>query len=164
MCTFHFMYLWYVDYKKIVKPLEVLLREVNVYFHFRTKVSRILDALRWRIVEHHGAQSHTIIIVLMLSIGVTVAKDVKCKVYPKNYCSGKALFLFNKIILRGIVHNYSIILYFVSDDNEGPGFTAFLITAISIFLIIITVPFSLCLCVKVTIVLYIWIVSLIEIW
>merc|ERR1711992_189258 len=36
-----------------------------------------------------------------------------------------------------------------ADDNEGPGFTAFLITAISIFLIIITVPFSLCLCVKV---------------
>jgi len=37
----------------------------------------------------------------------------------------------------------------MKDDNEGPGFTAFLITAISIFLIIITVPFSLCLCVKV---------------
>jgi erythrocyte band 7 integral membrane protein len=36
-----------------------------------------------------------------------------------------------------------------NDDNEGPGITAFLITAISIFLIIITVPFSLCLCVKV---------------
>jgi len=35
------------------------------------------------------------------------------------------------------------------DDTEGPGITAFLITAISIFLIIITVPFSLCLCVKV---------------
>ena len=80
MCTFHFMYLWYVDYKEIVKPLEALLREVNVYFHFRTKVRRIVGALRWRIVDHHGAQYHTIIIVLMLSIGVTVAKDVKCKV------------------------------------------------------------------------------------
>jgi len=36
-----------------------------------------------------------------------------------------------------------------NDESEGAGFTAFLITAISIFLIIITVPFSLCLCVKV---------------
>jgi len=37
----------------------------------------------------------------------------------------------------------------IRDESEGAGFTAFLITAISIFLIIITVPFSLCLCVKV---------------
>ena len=93
MCTFHFMYLWYVDYKEIVKPLEALLREVNVYFHFRTKVRRIRDALRWIILDHRGVQSHTIIIVLMLSTGVTVAKDVKCKVYPKNFCIGKDLFL-----------------------------------------------------------------------
>ena len=93
MCILHFIYLWYVDYKKTVRPLEVLLREVNVYFHFRTKVWGILDVLRWRIVENHGAQFHTIIIVLMLSIGVTVAKDVKCKVYPKHFCIGKALFL-----------------------------------------------------------------------
>ena len=42
-------------------------------------------------MENHGAQFHTIIIVLMLSIGVTVAKDVKCKVYPKTFCIGKAL-------------------------------------------------------------------------
>ena len=43
----------------------------------------------------------------------------------------------------------SLFLFYVSDESEGAGFTAFLITAISIFLIIITVPFSLCLCVKV---------------
>merc|ERR1712141_156340 len=34
-------------------------------------------------------------------------------------------------------------------DSDGLGFTAFLLTALSIFLIMITVPFSLCLCVKV---------------
>ena len=64
-----------------------------MYFHFRTKVRRIRDALRWIILDHRGVQSHTIIIVLMLSIGVTVAKDVKCKVYPKNWYIGKSLFI-----------------------------------------------------------------------
>merc|ERR1711993_146383 len=37
----------------------------------------------------------------------------------------------------------------ITAEPDGPGITAFLITAISIFLIIITVPFSLCLCIKV---------------
>ena len=49
-----------------------------------------------------------------------------------------------------------IFFFSILDESEGAGFTAFLITAISIFLIIITVPFSLCLCVKVSI-LFVWI-------
>ncbi|CAB4055029.1 STOM [Lepeophtheirus salmonis] len=34
-------------------------------------------------------------------------------------------------------------------DPEGPGIAAFLLTALSFLLIVITVPFSLCLCIKV---------------
>ena len=67
-----------------------------MYFHFRTKVRRIRDALRWIILDHRGVQSHTIVIVLMLSIGVTVAKDVKCKVYPKNLVYWKVFIPYNE--------------------------------------------------------------------
>lgn len=38
---------------------------------------------------------------------------------------------------------------FFSDDSKQLGFTAFLLTALSVFLILVTVPFSLCLVIKV---------------
>lgn len=40
--------------------------------------------------------------------------------------------------------------YFFSAESDGLGFTAFLLTALSVFLILVTVPFSLCLVVKVS--------------
>ena len=39
---------------------------------------------------------------------------------------------------------------FFSDDSKQLGFTAFLLTALSVFLILVTVPFSLCLVIKVS--------------
>ena len=38
---------------------------------------------------------------------------------------------------------------FAADDSD-PGITAFILTALSVLLIIVTMPFSLCLCIKVT--------------
>ena len=72
----------------------------------------------------------------MLSTGVTVAKDVKCKVYPKNYCSGKALFLLIYMIEVSNFHVYDFFAIFVVEpaaprhkeliktrrDNETNGF------------------------------------------
>ena len=43
----------------------------------------------------------------MLSIGVTVAKDVKCKVYPKNWYIGNSLNLMDVLNLN-IYHLYAI--------------------------------------------------------
>ena len=39
---------------------------------------------------------------------------------------------------------------FFADDSNELGFTAFLLTALSVFLILVTVPFSLCLVIKVS--------------
>ena len=49
-------------------------------------------------------------------------------------------------------HNSSFIF---SDDSNELGFTAFLLTALSVFLILVTVPFSLCLVIKVSINTYV---------
>ena len=37
----------------------------------------------------------------------------------------------------------------VAADDSDPGITAFILTALSVLLIIVTMPFSLCLCIKV---------------
>merc|ERR1719445_3019414 len=44
---------------------------------------------------------------------------------------------------------FSCNLVFFSDDSKQLGFTAFLLTALSVFLILVTMPFSLCLVIKV---------------
>ncbi len=41
-------------------------------------------------------------------------------------------------------------LFYLIADPEGPGFAAFLLTALSVLLIVVTMPFSLCLCIKVS--------------
>ena len=40
-------------------------------------------------------------------------------------------------------------LFFFAADDSDPGITAFILTALSVLLIIVTMPFSLCLCIKV---------------
>ena len=50
----------------------------------------------------------------MLSIGVTVAKDVKCKVYPKHCCIGKCLFLSLMYMIEVLnFHVYDLFAIFV---------------------------------------------------
>ena len=45
--------------------------------------------------------------------------------------------------------NLQITFAFFSAESDGLGFTAFLLTALSVILIVVTVPFSLCLVIKV---------------
>ncbi len=44
---------------------------------------------------------------------------------------------------------YFFLFYSFSADPEGPGFAAMVLTFLSIVLIVITMPFSLCLVIKV---------------
>lgn len=45
--------------------------------------------------------------------------------------------------------NSPLLLFIFAADDSDPGITAFILTALSVLLIIVTMPFSLCLCIKV---------------
>ena len=48
-----------------------------------------------------------------------------------------------------IIWLYKVFIVFISAEPEDPGIAAFLLTALSVLLIVMTIPFSLCFVIKV---------------